>query len=747
MEPPAYPLAFGHWHLQGNQLTCRLPRKTVEVAAPGALLRAVLRLCDGRMGWREMAAELAGRWSAKSVDAFLSQLSGEGLLVEASESLAHWTELGQLPAVHRRIASERELPTLPRVAQGRLLPSLTPSAVRGAAAALAELLRGRESHRTFADCPLASDTLCAILWSAHGVTRPADDPALLCHRTVASGGNMHSARWFVYVLRELPGSDTPTLPGLYEARHHLEGGASLQALSGAIEDAWRMLLDPRVLRFASAVVLPVFDVTVPARKYGNRATLFATIEAGQCLQNAQLMATALGAAGMLRGDTSAAAVLEKLAPHLHGRAKRRHYWVGMPALVLGLRPSAAEVMQQRGDARLQVSAAARLPAVSLEESGSFAFTAGPIAVGEGRIHASGRASDPRLALDKAQAEAWERLGWASLGKVEEGACRDIDGALDPSALVAYSPAQHARPGFPLRPFSPRRSYLWVAGIEVFSGRQVRVPAECVHALSALPARYRAGACTNSSTSGVAAWMETEGALWRATLELIERDAFLRTWLAHRAPPRIALRSLPADARRAVARLRAAGCEVSVARLDAPVAVFSVYLWDDRRPFAAITAAADFAPEAALTKALSEAEGRLSHAIAFPAAPLRRASDVQGTQDVNRFYQTRRFFRNAEFWKRGSASSGFAAEAKCRDWNALKTWLAAKGWDLLAMDLTPEGAALDQGRRSLVVMRAFVPGLLPIWFQHGLQPAGLPAFQAALGQRRPRGNAAFVHPFT
>ena len=395
MEPPSYPLAFGHWHVQGNQLTCRLPRKTVEVAAPGALLRAVLQLCNGRLGWREVAAELAGRWSAKSVDAFLSQLSGEGLLVEASESLAHWTELGQLPALHRRIASERELPALHRVAQGRLLPGRTPSALPLASAGLAELLRGRESHRTFADEPLAADMLCAILWSAHGVARPADDPALQCHRTVASGGNMHSARWFVYVLRALPGSDAPTAPGVYEARYHLEGGASLQPLSDIVVDAWRMLLDPRVLRFASALVLPVFDVTVPARKYGNRATLFATLEAGQCLQNAQLMATALGAAGMLRGDTAAAAVLEALAPQLHRGAKRRHQWLAMPALVLGLRPSAAEVMQQRGDARFQVTTAARLPAGSLEGSGSFAFTAGPIAMGDERMHASGRASDPR----------------------------------------------------------------------------------------------------------------------------------------------------------------------------------------------------------------------------------------------------------------------------------------------------------------------------------------------------------------
>jgi ribosomal protein S12 methylthiotransferase accessory factor len=269
----------------------------------------------------------------------------------------------------------------------------------------------------------------------------------------------------------------------------------------------------------------------------------------------------------------------------------------------------------------------------------------------------------------------------------------------------------------------------------------------VHALSALPAHYRARACTNSSTSGVAAWTDAEGALCRATLELIERDAFLRAWLARRAPPRIALRSLPGDARRSIARLQAAGCDVSVSRLDAPVPVFSVYLREDKRPFAAITAAAALDPDAALAKALDEAEGRLAHAVAFPAEPLQRASDVQGTHDVHRFYQTRRFFRNADFWRRGPASSTFAEDPECRDWHALKTWLADRGLDLLAVDLTPEGAALDQGRRPLVVMRAFVPGLLPIWFQHGLQPAGLPAFQAALGQRGPRGNAAFVHPFT
>jgi ribosomal protein S12 methylthiotransferase accessory factor len=762
MQPLAYPMAFGHWHVLKNKLVCRLPRKTVTVSAPADLLCAVAELCTGNMGWREIAAELGGRWSATSVDAFLSQLSQEGVLIEAGESLAGWTEMGQLPALYPRVSPPEEVPLLHLVAQRRLLQGTGMSAVDNGSPAntLARLLQQRQSYRTFADASLASGELASILWAAHGVARPAADSHLKWHRTVGSGGNMHSGRWFVFVLRELRGSSSADLllPGLYEARFHVDGGASFQLLEASASDAWRVLLEPRALTFASALVMPVHDVSVPARKYGNRATVFAHVEAGQSLQNAQLMATSLGAASIVRGDTSSADVMDVLRPHLQHAARAKAQWLVMPSLLVGAKPSTEQIALQRTDDWIKVGIASTLhndrgPSRSKTDR-SFAFCAGPVQEGDSEIYTTGRNADPRLASVKAQAEAWERRGWANLGEaIVEGAIKDIPGAMHPHEVVGYSAEQYRTDGFPLRPFAPRRKYLWAKGVDVATGQTRLLPAECVYAFSALPRVFRARGYTNSSTSGVAAWTDAEGALCRGTLELIERDAFLRHWLMRQPPPRVSHKSLPASLRQRVNELQSAGHRVAISQVgDRFVPVYSVFVQATDRPFTAVTAAADFDHESALGKALDEAEGRAAHATAFPAAPLSVPQDVQSTSEVNRFYQTRRFYRQSDFYAAGPASSRFGACDKelCESWVALKAGLADQNFDLLGFDLTPAGASIQQGRVPLTVIRAVVPGLLPIWFQHGLQPAGMGPFQDATLRNETRSRARqsnFIHPFT
>jgi len=760
METVAYPMAFGHWSVQDDALVCRLPRKTVAVSAPGPLLREILRLCDGRMAWRQVAAALARQWSRPSVEAFLGQLARDGMLVEAGECLARWTDLGQVPAVSSRVAPAQELPLLHRMAQAQLRPGigLGVGVLPASAQSLADVLRQRQSERTFADAGLSANALCTVLWAAHGVTRPAADLSRGSHRTVASGGHMHGARWFLFVLRPLAADQSggvATAPGLYEALFHVEGGVSLRLLVPDARGAWRALLDPRVLRYASALLLPVYDIAVPARKYGNRATLFAHLEAGQSLQNAQLMATALGLAGVVRGDTVAAAVLEVLEGYLSAarRGPLRH-WIPMPALVLGAKPSALQLVLSERDNWVQVRPACRpMTQEAAAGTGGFAFFAGPIALGGASVYSSGRGAEPALALRKAEAEAWERKAWATLGpKVVEGRLRDVSGAAAPHGLVAYAPRQYATRGFPLRPFSSRARYLWLEALQVGSGRSLHVPAECVLALSTLPRAMRDRAYTNTSTSGMAAWTDAEGALCRATLELIERDAFARCWIARASPPMLATASLPQPQRKRIEALEGLDHRVAVLCLArVPVPVFSVFVQHRQRPFTAITAAADFDAECALAKALDEAEGRAAHADTFPARPLARAAQVLGTAEVNRYYQTPRFHRRADFHAASTAREDFSArvEGACRDWAGLQGWLAAQALDLIAVDLTPEGAALDQGRTPLKVMRALVPGLIPIWFHHGLEPAGMPAFIAAQGAvPAPRRAAApFVHPFT
>jgi ribosomal protein S12 methylthiotransferase accessory factor len=755
MQTIEYPLAFGHWHVRKDRLVCRMPRRTVDVAAPGELLGAVLELCTGQLAWKEVAARLATRWSADSVEGFLGSLSSEGVLVEAGEALAGWREIGEFPALFPRLASPEEAHRLPAMAQSRLLPG-TGVAARATpqSQALSDLLQARQSHRTFADVPLTTEDLASVVWAAHGVTRSSPDVGV--HRTIASGGNIHSARWFVAVLRALPTADAAgrsTSPGLYEARFHLQGGVSLLPMEAPIDDVWCTMLDPRPLRFASAVLLPIRDVSVPARKYGNRATVFAYLETGQSLQNAQLMAAAVGAACVVRGDTCASAVLDLVARNCTEPPVHRSHWLPMPCLVIGAQPTADEATAVRQGNWIKIGPIGPDAGGAREASAPrrFGFSAGPVPVGDAQLYASGRAADPRLAITKAEAEAWERRGWAQLGAATEGRMSEVDGALDPGLVVAYTAAQSAAAGFPCVPFSRRRKYLWVSGVDAESGASVRLPADCIHALTSLPAAFRRKALTNSNTSGVAAWTEEEGALCRATLELVERHEFLRCWIGGQAPARIPKAGLPGAARARVEALESAGFAVSIGELASGFAsVVSVFVQKQHPPFTAITAAADFDVECALHKALDEAEGRATHAMHFPAEPLRRLREVASLQDINRLYQSPAHFRRADFYAAGPLASVLGATgAACSNWNELRSALAAAGHRLLSFDLTPDGASVHQGRVALRVVRAFATGLLPIWFHQALAPAGLAAFAAAAAVQAGRraSSARFLHPFT
>jgi ribosomal protein S12 methylthiotransferase accessory factor len=750
MQTLEYPLAFGQWNVRGDTLVCRMPRKVVTVAAPGPLLRAVQAACDGRTAWQQAAQVLARRWPQKPAEAFLADLAAAGVLVESAESLARAMVGAQSDLQPPRLAADAELPALPARVEGRVASGAATAVAPSTDSArhFTDLLTARRSHRTFDDAPVHGADLLSILWACQGVTGVALEDPMRWHRTIASGGNMHGARWFVLVLRPTSADHGGPVvePGAYEAVFDTGGGTSLRRLPGSVSQAWRLLADPRVLRFASALVLPLLGFKASARKYGDRAALFALLEAGQSLQNAQLMATSLGVATVLRGDTLGAAVLEAVHGWI-GAAACHGPVVAAPALVLGRSPTPAQVQLQQVASRVRVGPATVLPRQAVGRDRPFAFWAGPIVHGRATSYACGRSDDPAQAVQAAEAEAWERLGWATMGPGLEARACDLPSAVDPAHFIAYAPWQLASPTFPFRRHSSRRRHLWVQGTDVVTGRAAHLPAECVHALSALPQRLQAGACTATSSSGVAAFTDPQEALSRATLELLERDAVLRRWLAGKPSALVDLSTLPDAARRRI-RGWPSTHRVAVSQFHAgPVPVYSVFVQSPTQPFVALTAAARFDGEAALDHALDEAEGRIAHALAAPAQPLASAAHVHTIEDLARFWQSRRSCRRADFYAAGPANERFGAPAEhARCWPELRDRLAAGGARLLAFDITPAGAALDQGRTPLHVVRAFVSGLLPAWFDAGLAPAGLAAFteSTAGASRRQR---LFVHPLT
>lgn len=759
VNPPLQiPAPFGHWLIAGDRLVCRLPRREVVVSAPGRLLAEVAAACDGVRRWSEVMQTLAARWPRRQLAAFLRGLAAQQVLVEAGELWAHWGALAQLPQAP--VATGAQLAELPTRSQARLLPGEGPwlDEVRSCSNPIAAVLQHRESLRTFADRPIPHEALCSILWAAHGVTRPAASGALRWHRSCGSGGNMHSARWIVAVLRELPPqqpSGTGLAAGLHEARFHTAGGVSFERIAGPQHHAWRCLGDPRVLRYASALVLPVLDIAVPARKYGNRATLFALIEAGQSLQNAQLMATSLRVASMLRGDTVAGRVLE--IPAL--RAEQGAHWLAVPGMVLGAWPSDEEREAQAADALLQVSHNLQVP-----DSTGFAFAArrphpgdatgasgitgatGAARANHAMPAGSGRSADPALALTKAEAEAWERIAWSTASRVFEARAGELRDLLHPELLVAYSPRQYASARFPFKPFSPRRISLWTEARDCESGQARAVLADGVFAFDALPARHRQHACTNASTSGVAAGTSIDDALMRAALELIERDALVCAWLAGAAPARVEPASLPADAQRRIEALQGQGLQLAVLDLQSPwCVVLAVFAQSQAMPFTALTAAAAFGREEALAKALDEAEGRFAHAACFPV----QAGSADPMRAIERYYRDPRTYRRSDFFAQAPRALRFGSvgRAGARDWPGLRSRLHRQGLRLHAVDLTPDAASVEQGRSRLHVVRALVPGLVPIWFHRGVQPQGMPRFKqfAAVRGARPAGH--YIHPFT
>jgi ribosomal protein S12 methylthiotransferase accessory factor len=99
--------------------------------------------------------------------------------------------------------------------------------------------------------------------------------------------------------------------------------------------------------------------------------------------------------------------------------------------------------------------------------------------------------------------------------------------LDPREFPLYTDAQYDQPGFPFSRFDPGVRHPWVQGTWLGSDRPVWVPA--VLAYLSLTLRPEHLICQGTS-SGLAASTSPEDAALRATLELVERDAFMAAWL-------------------------------------------------------------------------------------------------------------------------------------------------------------------------------------------------------------------------
>jgi len=180
-------------------------------------------------------------------------------------------------------------------------------------------------------------------------------------------------------------------------------------------------------------------------------------------------------------------------------------------------------------------------------------------------------------------------------------------ALDPRRLCLYRETQYNNPNFPFRPFDSRQSIEWTKGYWLDNDQPVWLPALLTYlAFWAHPEEQFCQVTSN----GLAAGVDLEDAALRALCELVERDAFMLTWLC-RLPAKRVLFDAALDVRvhEVVRQLEECGAHVELYLLDVGTAIPTMTclaLGNGKRwPGATVSLAAHPSPRIAVRKAILE----------------------------------------------------------------------------------------------------------------------------------------------
>ena len=244
----------------------------------------------------------------------------------------------------------------------------------------------------------------------------------------------------------------------------------------------------------------------------------------------------------------------------------------------------------------------------------------------------------------------------------------------------------------------------------------------------------------SNSSGCAAGTTQADARLAGMLELIERDGFMRHWLAQQPGTGLPVDSLPGAFQARVRAIHDTGFSVSVQTLPSPYAqvIFLMARHAERR-VACVSAGAGLGLQRALESALAELESRVFSLLHGVAIGRVRPASVRTPDDHFDLYANPTWFDRADHLATPTTHQPFA-QAERRDLpstQALYDGLVAQGIDPLFVDITPRQNALGSGER-LTVARAFAPGLVPMSFGSGMEPRG------SVASHHPA--STFPHPF-
>jgi len=320
-----------------------------------------------------------------------------------------------------------------------------------------------------------------------------------------------------------------------------------------------------------------------------------------------------------------------------------------------------------------------------------------------------------------------------------------DGALLPQELILFSKRQYASPGFPFSPATDDMAIDWIAATEWLDDTACRVdawvPAAAVylHSDNVMPGN----ALFIGNSSGLAAGPDADAALRSGLCELIERDAFIATWMNRLEPARIIVDG-GADALTGIVdHYRRFDVDLQLYALDSDTGIPVVMAlalserFDEPAAVVGLGCHLD-ANEAALRAAFEVCQVRPSQ-VQHRRAPQRlTAAEVRGIEDHSAYFAQHEVRHELDFICHSDRVVALSALPRLADGRAaadLRTCIAALrriGCQVFAIDLTTP----DLLPYPIRVVRAIASGLQPIHFGYGMARLGGTRLQRAAQQFHP-----------
>jgi len=289
-------------------------------------------------------------------------------------------------------------------------------------------------------------------------------------------------------------------------------------------------------------------------------------------------------------------------------------------------------------------------------------------------------------------------------------------------LGLYSDEQYDREDFPYVRFDSTIPHPWVLGSWLNNGNPVWLPALFVFLSIEL---HREQLIAQGTSNGLAASSSKDDAALRAILELVERDAFMSTWLTASPTQRIQVDdTLDPLLRIVLDGIEVLGATVEVYRLPASVigtTVLCLALGDgEQYPGVTFGLGCDLDPRGALRQAVLELGQtgpylrRMMRSGFLTAAA--EPSGVREMLDHAAYYFPKE--RASAFDRLRSQDTINLAEFKSVTKRSLEDCAAAlneAGVRVVLVDVT----SADVATGPFSVMRAVSPDLQPIWYGYGL----------------------------